>query len=114
VRALWNLADQHAKLGCHRCAPVATPTHAAWKAIASGLFTSVEDPGVCAGATHPGVRLAETETVLKGEEADQAIRTIVCARSDLVRERPLASAVTTSAGFPADLFGTVFRGRTGP
>ena len=36
------------------------------------------EPGVCAGAPPKEIRLAETETILKGETAEQAIRTIVC------------------------------------
>ena len=49
-----------------------------WKQLPSGLFVSVQDPGVCVGAPLKEVRLAETQTVLKGEEAEQAIRTIIC------------------------------------
>src|SRR5438128_2312213 len=44
----------------------------------SGLFVSVEEPGVCVGAPPKEIRLAETQTVLKGESPEQAIRTIVC------------------------------------
>ena len=39
---------------------------------------SVEEPGVCVGAPPKEIRLAETQTVLKGEDPEQAIRTIVC------------------------------------
>ena len=39
---------------------------------------SVEEPGVCQGAPFKEVRLADTQTVLKGEDLDQAIRTIIC------------------------------------
>ena len=49
-----------------------------WKQLPSGLFVSVTEPGVCKGAPAKEIRLAETQTILKGETAEQAIRTIVC------------------------------------
>src|SRR5262249_61101444 len=39
---------------------------------------SREEPGVCRGAPAKEVRLAETQTVLKDEQPEQAVRTIVC------------------------------------
>jgi hypothetical protein len=50
----------------------------AWKQLPSGLFVSIAEPGVCVGAPPKEVRLAETQTVLKDEDPEQAIRTIVC------------------------------------
>jgi hypothetical protein len=78
VRALWDLAEQHANLdvtmrACrypHRVKP--------WKQLPSGVFVSYEEPGVCTGAPPKELRLAETETVLKDETAEQAVRTIIC------------------------------------
>jgi hypothetical protein len=78
VRALWDLADQRANLNVTMRACRYPHRMRVWKQLPSGLFVSVEDPGVCVGAPPKEVRLAETETVLKGEEAEQAIRTIIC------------------------------------
>ncbi len=78
VRTLWNLAEQHANLNVTMRACRYPHRMRAWKQLPSGLFVSVEDPGVCVDAPAKEVRLAETETVLKGEEAEQAIRTIIC------------------------------------
>ena len=50
----------------------------AWKQLPSGLFVSVAEPGVCVGAPPKEIRLAETQTVLKDEDPEQAMRTIVC------------------------------------
>ena len=44
----------------------------------SGLFVSYQEPGVCVAAPPKEIRLAETATVLKGESAEQAVRTVVC------------------------------------
>jgi hypothetical protein len=49
-----------------------------WKQLPSGLFTAYEEPGVCEDAPPKEVRLAETTTPLKGEEAADGVRTIVC------------------------------------
>jgi hypothetical protein len=49
-----------------------------WKQLPSGLFVAYEEPGPWVGAPPKEIRLAETDTVLKGESAEQAVRTIVC------------------------------------
>src|SRR5947199_10284490 len=49
-----------------------------WKQLPSGLFVPYEEAGVCKGAPPKEIRLAETKTVLKGESAEQAVRTIIC------------------------------------
>ena len=49
-----------------------------WKQLPSGLFVAYAEPGPWVGAPAKEIRLAETQTVLKGERADQAVRTIVC------------------------------------
>src|SRR5207302_1797958 len=41
-------------------------------------FVPQEEPGPYVGAPPKEVRLAETETVLKGEAAAQAVRTVIC------------------------------------
>ena len=85
----------------------------AWKQLPSGLFVSVEEPGVCVGAPPKEVRLAETQTVLKGETAEQAVRTIICRE---VRPGPKKDRwhplYTTCAGDPEDVL-TIFRARQG-
>jgi hypothetical protein len=111
VRALWDAAEQHPSLDVTLRACRYPHRMRAWKQLPSGLFVSVEDPGVCVGAPPKQVRLAETQTVLKDEHPEQAIRTIVCreVRFGPKKDRwhPL---YTTSAGFPEDLL-TVFRAR---
>jgi hypothetical protein len=111
VRALWDLAGQDRRLDVtlRACRYPHRLRH--WKQLPSGLFVSILEPGVCVGAPPKEIRLAETETVLKGERADQAVRTIVCRevapgpKKD--RWHPLH---TTSAGFPEDVL-TAFRAR---
>jgi hypothetical protein len=78
VRALWDLAEQHRNLDITLRACRYPHRLRAWKRLPSGLFVSVEEPGVCVGAPPKEIRLAETQTVLKGESLEQAIRTIVC------------------------------------
>src|SRR5260370_497875 len=78
VRAWWGLAEQHPNMDVTLRACRYPHRLRAWKQLPSGLFVSVEDPGVCRGSPPKEVRLAETQTVLKDEEAEQASRTIVC------------------------------------
>jgi hypothetical protein len=83
----------------------------AWKQLPSGLFTAYEEPGPYGGAPPKEIRLAETTTVLKGETAEQAVRTILC--RELVRGpkkdrwHPLHS---TSLADPPDVL-TMYRAR---
>ncbi|HEV8059119.1 MAG TPA: hypothetical protein VGP68_04580 [Gemmataceae bacterium] len=78
VRALWDLVEQQPNLDVTLRACRYPHRMRAWKQLPSGLFLSIHDPGVCVGAPPKEVRLAETQTVLKGESPEQAIRTIVC------------------------------------
>ena len=78
VRALWDLAQATDNLDITLRACRYPSRLRRWKQLPSGLFVSVEEPGVCVGAPPKEIRLAETETILKGETAEQAIRTIVC------------------------------------
>lgn len=78
VRALWDLAEQHSNLDVILRACRYPHRLRAWKQLPSGLFVSIQEPGVCVGAPPKEIRLAETQTVLKGEAAEQALRTIVC------------------------------------
>ena len=111
VRALWDQVEQNDILDVTLRACRYPHRMKIWKQLPSGLFVSVEEPGVCVGAPPKVVRLAETETVLKGETLEQALRTIICRevvpgpKKD--RWHPL---YTTSAGFPEDVL-TLFRAR---
>jgi hypothetical protein len=49
-----------------------------WKAVPAEQFTSYLEPGPYVGAAEKEIRLAETRTVLKGETAEQAVRTVIC------------------------------------
>ncbi len=113
VRALWELVDSHRRLEVTLRACRYPHRLRAWKQLPSGLFVSVEEPGVCVGAPPKEVRLAETHTVLKDETAEQAVRTIVCRE---VRPGPKKDRwhplYTTCAGDPEDVL-TIFRGRQG-
>jgi hypothetical protein len=111
VRALWDLAEQHPHLEITLRACRYPHRLRQWKQLPSDLFVPFAEAGVCAGAPPKAIRLAETQTVLKGEGPEQAVRTIVCReiapgpKKD--RWHPLH---TTSAGFPEDVLG-VFRAR---
>jgi len=111
VRDLWNLADQQHRLEVTLRACRYPHRLRAWKQLPSGLFVSVEEPGVCVGAPPKELRLAETETVFKDESPEQAIRTIVCRE---VRPGPKPDRwhplFTTTAAAPLDVL-TMFRGR---
>jgi hypothetical protein len=111
VRDLWDLTEQHANLDVTIRACRYPHRMRVWKQLPSDLFVSIADPGVCVGAPPKEVRLAETQTVLKGEQAEQAVRTIVCRE---VRPGPKKDRwhplYTTSAGFPEDVL-TIFRTR---
>ncbi|HSQ09615.1 MAG TPA: hypothetical protein VLN25_03215 [Burkholderiaceae bacterium] len=111
VRALWDLAEQHPKLNVTLRACRYPHRLRGWKQLPSGLFTSIQEPGVCVGAPSKEVRLAETQTVLKGEDPEQAIRTIVCRE---VRPGPKKDRwhplYTTAAAAPEAIL-PIFRAR---
>lgn len=113
VRALWDLVDSQRRLNVTLRACRYSHRMRAWKQLPSGLFVSVAEPGVCVGAPPKEVRLAETTTVLKGETAEQAVRTVVCRE---VRPGPKKDRwhplYTTCAGDPEDVL-TIFRCRQG-
>jgi len=111
VRALWDLAAQHPNLDVTLRACRYPHRLRAWKQLPSGLFVSILEPGVCVDAPPKEVRLAETQTVLKDEDPQQAIRTIVCRE---VRPGPKKDRwhplYTTAAGEPQDIL-PIFRAR---
>jgi hypothetical protein len=78
VRALWNLVDEHPHLDVTVRACRYPHRLRQWKQLPSDLFVSYEEPGACAEAPPKEIRLAETETILKGETAEQALRTLIC------------------------------------
>jgi hypothetical protein len=78
VRTLFDLAQQTPSLDVTLRACRYPGRMQLWKALPAEEFTSYEEPGVCVGAPPKEIRLAETRTTLKGEKAEQAVRTIVC------------------------------------
>jgi hypothetical protein len=79
VRALWDLAEeQHPRLDVTLRACRYPHRVRNWKALPSGLFVPQEEAGPYVGAPPKEVRLAETETVLKGETDEQGVRTVIC------------------------------------
>jgi hypothetical protein len=111
VRALWDLVAQDPRLEVTLRACRYPHRMRVWKQLPSSLFVSVEEPGVCRGAPPKEVRVAQTQTVLKGEDAAQAVRTIVCRE---VRPGPKKDRwhplYTTSTAEPQDVL-PIFRGR---
>jgi hypothetical protein len=111
VRALWDLAAQHPDVDITLRACRYPHRLRAWKQLPSGLFVSLAEPGVCVGAPPKEVRLAETQTVLKDEDPEQALRTIVCreVRAGPKKDRwhPL---YTTATAEPAEVL-SLFRAR---
>ena len=79
VRALWDLADAyHPRLDVTLRACRYPHRVAQWKALPAEEFAVYEEPGPYVDARPKEVRVAETTTVLKDEDAEQAVRTIVC------------------------------------
>jgi hypothetical protein len=78
VRALYNLADEHPNLTVTLRACRYPARLRAWKQLPSGLYVAYEEPGPYVGAPAKEIRLAETQTILKGETAEDAVRTIIC------------------------------------
>jgi hypothetical protein len=111
VRALWDLAARRRRLEVTLRACRYPHRLRIWKQLPSGLFVTFEEPGVCVGAPPKEIRLADTETVLKDERPEQAVRTIVCRE---VRPGPKPDRwhplYTTCAGDPEDVL-RIFRSR---
>jgi hypothetical protein len=112
VRALWELVEEYdPRLDVTLRACRYPHRTRAWKALPSGLFVPYQEAGPYVGAPAKEIRLAETRTVLKGESAEQAVRTVIC--REVVRGpkkdrwHPLH---TTAAVEPVDVL-TMFRSR---
>jgi hypothetical protein len=79
VRALWDLAErEHPRLDVTLRACRHPHRVRLWKALPAGQFTVFHEPGAHVAAPAKEIRLAETATVLRGESAEQAVRTVVC------------------------------------
>jgi hypothetical protein len=114
VRALWDLADEcHPRLDVTMRACRYPHRLERWKALPADQFEARAEPGPYVGAPEKEIRLAETTTVLKGESAQQAVRTIICRevargpRKD--RWHPLFT--TAEAGVGPDEVLDMFRAR---
>jgi hypothetical protein len=78
VRALLDLAEQTPELDVTLRACRYPNRVKLWKALPAEAFVAYEEDGACVHAPPKEIRLAETRTRLKGENDDQAVRTIVC------------------------------------
>jgi hypothetical protein len=78
VRALWDLVQRTPSLTVTVRACRYPHRLATWKRLPSGLFVSHQEAGAYTGAPPKEIRLAPTYTTLKGESAEEAVRTIVC------------------------------------
>jgi hypothetical protein len=78
VRALMDLAERTPSLEVTLRACRYPSRVELWKALPAEEFTSYEEAGACVNAPPKQIRLADTHTTLKDEEAMQAVRTIVC------------------------------------
>jgi hypothetical protein len=79
VRTLWDLVEQeHPRLDVTLRACRHPHRVRLWKALPVEQFTVHQEPGPYVGAPPKEIRLAETTTVLKGEAAEQAVRTVIC------------------------------------
>jgi hypothetical protein len=79
VRALLNLAQEYQpRLDVTIRACRYPHRMRQWKALPAEQFISYHEPGPYVGAAAKEIRLAETMTVLRGETAEQAVRTVIC------------------------------------
>lgn len=79
IRGLWDLANEHdPRLDVTVRACRYPHRMKIWKKLPSGLFVPYEEAGPYTDAAAKQIRLAETTTVLKGESAEEAVRTIIC------------------------------------
>jgi hypothetical protein len=78
VRALMDLAKRTPSLDVTVRACRYPTRVAMWKALPPEAFVSHEEAGACVNAPPKEIRLADTRTTLKDEDATQAVRTIVC------------------------------------
>jgi hypothetical protein len=112
VRALWDLVEEcHPRLDVTLRACRYPHRVKLWKALPQEQFEVYTEAGPYVGAPAKEIRLAQTTTVLKGESAEQAVRTVICRevvpgpKKD--RWHPL---YTTNAVGPEEVL-DMFRGR---
>jgi hypothetical protein len=78
VRALWDLAEEREDLDVTMRACRYPHRVKLWKSLPAEEFEVYQEPGPYVGAAAKEMRLAETTTVLRGEEAEAGIATILC------------------------------------
>jgi hypothetical protein len=79
VRALWDLVEQeNPRLDVTVRACRYPHRVKVWKGLPAEQFEVQFEQGPYVGAPPKEIRLAETTTVLKGESASQAVRTVIC------------------------------------
>jgi len=79
IRALWDLVEEcHPRLDVTLRACRYPHRVKRWKALPADQFEVYAEPGPYVGAPEKEIRLAETTTVLKGESAERAVRTVIC------------------------------------
>ena len=78
VRARWDLVAAHDHLTVTLRAGRYPHRRRHGKHLPSRRFVPYQEPGACVGAPPKEIRRAETTTVLKGETAARAIRTLMC------------------------------------
>ena len=79
VRALWDLVEQDPlRLDVTLRACRYPHRVRLWKGLPADQFEIHQEPGPFVGAVPKEIRVAQTTTVLRGETAEQAVRTVVC------------------------------------
>jgi hypothetical protein len=112
VRALWQLAAaEYPRLDVTVRACRYPHRMRAWKQLPRGLFVAAEEAGRYVGAPAKEIRLAETATVLRGESAEQGVRTVICREIVPGPKHDRWHALFTTTGVtPLDVL-TMFRAR---
>jgi len=114
VRALLTLAEETPNLEVTLRACRYPHRVKMWKSLPADEFVAYEEPGDCLGASPKEIRLADTATVLKGESASDAVRTILCRQVILGpkkdRWHPLYTSQSADQAEPHEIL-DVFRER---
>ena len=112
IRALWNLVEEHDPQLDVTLRACRYPNRVKlWKALPAAQFEVASEAGAYVAAPAKEIRLAETTTVLRGERAEQAVRTVIC--REIVpgpKKDRWHMLYTTSLGPPPDVLG-LFRQR---
>lgn len=78
VRTLWDLVEERDDLDVTLRACRYPHRVRLWKSLPASAFEVHQESGPYTDASPKEIRLAETTTVLRGEEAEQAVRTVIC------------------------------------